>query len=182
MMSVHWDKPLEVVNRDNGETHRLGEMRANDNKFWPFIALSLDEVGKSFFINKNSKHHVNEGMSTGDWIVRNCAAQPSPDLQARCVALVQRIAAFPSSNDLVISERPGSSINVSEEARSIIAAMRPIDADLIEARELYAQRYEEHGDHANAMAARRGDWDNVDGYIPWLVKALQRGRELGRGS
>lgn len=51
---------------------------------------------------------------------------------------------------------------------------------LLIARDLYAQRYEEKGDFANALDVRNGLWDNVDGYIPWLVKAVERGRLLER--
>jgi hypothetical protein len=69
MTKIDWMKPLEVFDPEYG-AHALGELQPNpDNEFWPHVAYCVT-MGKTFYVNKRDGT-INDGMSGGDWVIRN---------------------------------------------------------------------------------------------------------------
>jgi len=108
------------------------------------------------------------------WRIRNVAPVAAPnavDLNERCRAMVKIVAS--STNGKI----PDYAI---AEAKAIIAAMNPVDLDLIEARDCVAKVYEDAGRNDLAIATRDGKQDNRL-RVQSALAAFRRGRDFGNG-
>lgn len=98
------------------------------------------------------------------WTIRN--ASPTPD--GRAVALAKRFA----QDDVPVDEY----LALKAEARAIVAALEPVDADVEIARDLSASLIEKHSP-VMAENIRAGDGDHYSPFVHVLA-AIKRGRQL----
>jgi len=102
--------------------------------------------------------------------------QPSPDLQARCVALVERLSTY-SSREHHVTEM----LIAADEARAIMSEMRPADPDILLARDIvFADHVEMGNTNLDRTELDSGKLDN-ERPMRLTLTALRRGRELERG-
>jgi hypothetical protein len=187
-VSVDWSKPIEAIHTDGRVVPvRLIETDPSEPYTPRKISPRLTNPDAWWF----QEDGLWDSRRPHDWRIRNVAQAPEttrtapsggevgPEVHSFLVPKLTEAQA----REWVATNAPGAKADglLAFLAEHSALLPEPVDADLVEARELLAQRYETFGDNVNAAAARRGDWDNVDGYIPWLVKALARGRALAAG-
>jgi len=130
---INWNGKLQVVHTD-GRVVDLAEHEPWGNPSWPLKAMSAD--GAMVFYMDPSRNDVCAGAIGDGWTIRNALAPtPTPDERAVAPELVERMRKLVKTvaND---ASEPYSLRQVEDEARAIVAALEPVDTDLIEAREI----------------------------------------------
>jgi len=183
---IDWYKEIEAVHIDGRvmDVSLVGYEPCSDGEMTRRIVPALEDGNVNWF-NEDGSHRL------GNWTIRNIIAvttpTPTPDERAVSPELVERmrkLAYAVSQCHYADDESNGHGIGsvFIKEARAIVAALEPVDVDLVEARNVAIGQLESR-DQSETFLRRisEGDCDHYP-EVRIAKAAIKRGRQLQRDS